>query len=329
MYSTRAGTNICRVLAVLWLPLMACGPSADPGLENATISIVIPYRAGGGFDSTIRLFAPYFAREIGPGVTILPENMPGAGGRRGAATVFRSRADGRMLGIYNLPGFVLPEVLGEKVDYDLRELSWIGRIEWQPYVLLVAASSDLRSLNDVRSASKISFLSTGYGSSVLAASQISASRLELADSDPIYLAGYSGTSDYLVGLIRGDGNVALAPVSSAMKYIESGDLRPLAVAGNESILEGVVTFKELGYPQLALLGVQRSVAGPPGLEPKRLQQLRDAFDRAVANPDFIAAAKNARLDLQPLDGAATAKEVAESFSFYESFKMNLGNPNAL
>ncbi|NNC78101.1 MAG: tripartite tricarboxylate transporter substrate binding protein [Woeseiaceae bacterium] len=317
------------MLAVFLLPLMACGPATDSGLENATISIVIPYRAGGGFDSAMRLFAPYFAREIGPGVTILPENMPGAGGRRGAALVFRSRPDGRVLGIYNLPGFVLPEVLGEKVDYDLRELSWIGRIEWQPYVLLVAANSGLQSLDDVRSASKVTFLSTGYGSSVLAASQISASRLQLADSDPVYLAGYAGTADCMVGLIRGDGNVALVPVSSAMKYIQSGDLRPLAVAGEESILKDVLTFKELGYPELAPLGVQRSIAGPPGMAPERLQQLRDAFDRAIADPDFVAAARKASLDLQPLDGAATSQEVADSFTFYESFKMNLGNPNAM
>ena len=329
MFTAGTGALIRRVLAVLLLPLIACSPAANPGLENATISIVIPYRAGGGFDSAIRLFAPYYAREIGPGSTILPENIPGAGGRRGAALVSRSRPDGRILGIYNLPGFVLPEVLGEKIDYDLRELSWIGRIEWQPYVLLVAASSDLRSLDDILAAPGVIFLSTGYGSSVLAATQISASRLALADKSPIYLAGYSGTSDYLVGLIRGDGNVALAPVSSAMKYIESGDLRPLAVAGGESILEGVPTFKELGYPELAPLGVQRSIAGPPGMASESLQQLRDAFDRVMVNPEFIAAAKNAGLDLQPLDGAATAKEVTESFAFYESFKMNLGNPNAM
>ncbi|NNC77633.1 MAG: tripartite tricarboxylate transporter substrate binding protein, partial [Woeseiaceae bacterium] len=153
-------------------------------------------------------FAPYFAREIGEGVTVLPENVPGAGGRRGATMVYRAKPDGTTLGIYNLPGFVLPEVLGEKVDYDLRRLSWIGRLEWQPYVLLVSAASEFRNLDDVRSAAEVTFLSTGYGSSVLAASQISASRMELVDNSPVYLAGYAGTADYLVGLIRGDGNVA-------------------------------------------------------------------------------------------------------------------------
>jgi len=319
----------CSLVALTLLSLVACGPAGEATLDNATISIVIPYRPGGGFDRSVRAFAPYFAKQLGEAVTVLPENVPGAGGRRGAAKVYRARPDGTTLGIFNLPGFVLPEVLGEKVDYDLRELSWIGRIESQDYVLLVSSTSGLRSLEDVQSAADISFLSTGYGSSVLAASQIVAEQLDLADDDPIYLAGYAGTADYQVGLIRGDGNVALAPVSSALKYMESGDLLPLAITGTESALEGVPTFAELGYPDLASLGVQRSIAGPPGIEPKLLNTLREAFLRAVADPGFIEVAKNAGLDLRPLGGAAAAKDVERDFTFYARFKTNLENPNAL
>ena len=51
--------------------------------------------------------------------------------------------DGRTLGIFNLPGFVLPEVLGERIDYDLRRLSWIGRLESEDYALLVSGDSEL------------------------------------------------------------------------------------------------------------------------------------------------------------------------------------------
>jgi len=312
------------------LLLAGCAPSADePTLDNATISIVIPYRPGGGFDRTVRAFAPYFAKQLGAGVNVLPENVPGAGGRRGAATVYRARADGKTLGIFNMPGFVLPEILGEKVDYDLRKLSWIGRLESQDYVLLISATSELQDLEGVKAAAELSFLSTGYGSSVLAASQIAAEQLGLTDQDPIYLAGYAGTADYLVGLIRGDGNVALGPVSTALKYIESGDLRPLAVTGDGSSLPGVPTFTELGYPDLAALDLQRSIAGPPGIDAQLLDTLRDAFLRAVADPEFIETARNARLDLSPLDGVATAAEVEQSFTYYEAFKTNLTNPNAL
>lgn len=329
MLSRQPGAGCRRLLVALLLAIAACAPETGTDLGSATITIVVPYRSGGGFDRSVRAFAPYFARELGAGATVLPENVPGAGGRRGATKVYRSRPDGTMLGIFNLPGFVLPEVLGEKVDYDLRELSWIGRLESQFYVLLVAAAGELQSLEDIRAAREIAFLSTGYGSTALAASQIAADRLGLSDPSPVFLAGYAGTADYLVGLIRGDGNVALAPVSSALKYIQSGDLRPLAVAGPDSPLDGVPTFASLGFQQLARLDLQRSIAGPPGIDAERLALIRAAFDRAVLNPEFQAAARRARLDLSPLDGEATAAEVMASYTFYETFRTNLKNPNAL
>ena len=319
----------CRLLVVLLLPLVACAPAEDASLDNATISLVIPYHPGGGFDRAARAFAPHFADQLGTGVTVLPENVPGAGGRRGATKVYRARPDGKTLGIFNLPGFVLPEVLGEKVDYDLRNMSWIGQLESQPYVLLVSATSNLQSLDDIRAEERIMFLSTGYGASVLAATQIAAEQFDLADKDPVYLSGYAGTADALVALIRGDGNVAITPVSTAANYIESGDLRALAVSGTASTIEDVPTFTDLGYPELAALGVRRSVAGPPGIDPDRLRQLRLAFQRAAADAEFQDMAVTIGIELSPLDGEQTSAAVAESFSFYEAFKANLKNPNAL
>ena len=78
---------------------------------------------------------------------MLPQNMPGTGGRRGAASVYRADPDGYTLGLLNLPGLVLPSILGEKVDYELRQMSWIGRIESQEFLLLVQAESDIHSID--------------------------------------------------------------------------------------------------------------------------------------------------------------------------------------
>ncbi len=306
---------------------MAAPAVADVPLPSRNLSIVIPYRPGGGFDLTVRALAPYFARQLGDEINVLPENVPGAGGRRGATTVYRADPDGSTLGIFNLPGFVLPAVLGEEVAYDLRELSWIGRIEAQHYLLLVSAKSGIRSIAQLQAQNEIVFLSTGYGSTVLAACQITANQLGLMGKDPIFLAGYSGTADYLVALIRGDGNVALAPVSSASKYLASGDLRALAVSGERSEVEGVPAFTELGYPVLSLLDLQRSIAGPPGMNDELLAELRAAFMRAVSDPGFREVARKARLELRPLDGEATAGAVEANFRFYERFKADLSNPN--
>ena len=319
-------------LVITLLALLA-GCSQQGGSEAAfpqsNITVVIPYGPGGGFDTTVRVFAPYFSKHLGGNITIIPENIPGTGGRRGSATVYRAKPDGYTLGIFNLPGLVLPSVLGEKVDYELRELSWLGRIESQDYVLLVPASSPINTIQDLQAQEKVTFVSIGYGTTVLAAIQITAEQLGLMSKNPVFLTGYSGTTDQLVALVRGDGNATISPISTAMQYIQSGSLRPLAVsgAGRSSHLPEVPTFTELGFPELAQLNVQRSIAGPPGMDPALLAQLRKAFSAAMADPEFIAAATKAQMDVSALDGDQAAAEISANFSYYEKFKANLKNPN--
>lgn len=322
--------QLMTLFVTLLILLTGCSQQADnAAFPQGNISMVIPYGAGGGFDTTVRVFAPYFAEQLGGGITVLPENIPGTGGRRGTATVYRAKPDGYTLGIFNLPGLVLPSVLGEKVDYELRELSWIGRVESQDYVLLVPSSSAINSIQDLQAQEKITFVSIGYGTTVLAAIQIMAEQLGLMSKTPTFLTGYSGTTDQLVALVRGDGNATLSPISTAQQYVQSGSLRPLAVTGDarSTHLPEVPTFTELGYPELAPLNVQRSIAGPPGMDPALLKQLRDAFNLAMADPEFVDTATKAQMDVAPLNGEEAAAAINENFTYYEKFKANLGNPN--
>jgi len=322
--------QLMTLVVTLLILLSGCSQQADDAaFPQGNISMVIPYGAGGGFDTTVRVFAPFFAKHLGGGITVLPENIPGTGGRRGTATVYRAEPDGYTLGIFNLPGLVLPSVLGEKVDYELRELSWIGRVESQDYVLLVPASSAINSIQDLQAQEKITFVSIGYGTTVLAAIQIMAEQMGLMSKTPTFLTGYSGTTDQLVALVRGDGNATLSPISTAQQYVQSGSLRPLAVTGDarSSHLPEVPTFTELGFPELAPLNVQRSIAGPPGMDPALLKQLRDAFNLAMADPEFVDSATKAQMDVAPLNGEDAAAAINENFTYYEKFKANLGNPN--
>lgn len=310
--------------AVAGIALMS-GAQADVDPSD-TVSIVVPYGPGGGFDRAVRGFAPYFSEALG-GANVITENIPGAGGQRGSTEVSRSEPDGLTLGIFNLPGFALPAILGEEVGYDLRELSWIGRLESDDYVLIVAADSDIQTLDDLIAVDDLIITSTGYGSTVLAALQITASELGLAEKDPIYLSGYGGTTDAIVGLIRGDGQVSMAPVSSVTPYLESGDVRALAMSGNQSLFEGVPTFAEAGYPGLTPLNLQRSIAGPPGIDDATLTQLRSAFMDVVQNEEYLEYARSIGMNMSPMNGADTAADISSSFEFYERFSTSLENPN--
>jgi tripartite-type tricarboxylate transporter receptor subunit TctC len=319
---------ICTSILVI---LAGCSGNTEGEFPQENISIVIPYGPGGGFDTTVRVFAPYFAAQLGEDVNVLPQNMPGTGGRRGTASIFRSEPDGYTIGILNLPGLVLPSILGEKVDYELKQMSWIGRIESQDYVLLVQESSDIKSIEDLQAVDKITFVSIGYGTTVLAAIQIAAEQLGLMDKDLKFLTGYSGTNDQLVALVRGDGNATISPISTAVQYVRSGNLRPLVVTGNNrnSNFPDTPTFSELGYPGLTDLNVQRSLAGPPEMDPNVLSKLRDAFLRVMEDPEFLAAAALAAMDIAPLNGELAAAEIDANFRYYEKFKTNLSNPNQL
>ena len=208
-------------------------------------------------------------------------------------------------------------------------MSWIGRIEAQDFVLLVRAGSNIHSIDDFQSQDQISFVSTGYGATVLAVMQIVAEQLGLMSKDPIFITGYEGTTDQLVALVRGDGNATIAPVSTALQYINSGNLRALAATGENrsKVLVDVPTFAELGYPALSQLNVQRSLAGPPGMDPVVLALLRKAFLRTMDDPEFKTASATAQMDVVPLSGDMVAAEVEANFSFYEKFKSILSNPN--
>jgi len=305
------------------------GSNTDAIFSQENIALVIPYGPGGGFDTTARVFAQYFAKHLGGNITVLPENVPGTGGRRGTAMVYRAKPDGYRIGVFNLPGLVLPSILGEQVDYDLRAMSWLGRVESQDYVLLVQASSTIQTLEDLKAEDKVTFVSIGYGTTVLAAIQIFAEEFGLMEKNPTFLTGYQGTTDQLVALIRGDGNATISPISTAEQYVRSGNLRPIAVTGGQrsQLFPDTPTFTELGYPQLAPLNVQRSIAGPPGMDPALLAQMREAFLKVMADPDFIKTATIAKMDLAPLDGDMAAAAIEENFKYYENFKTNLSNPN--
>ena len=323
--STNKALPFTSCIAILIMFLLGGTVQAD--FPEKEVSIVIPYGPGGGFDRAVRSFAPFFAKQFGDGTVVLPVNKPGAGGRLGSTAVYRAKPDGYTLGILNLPGFALPEILNERVDYNLRKMSWIGRLESQNYFMLVSAKSDIYSLEDLQKQDKITFLSTGYGSTVLAAAQIAAESLGLNVKAPIYLTGYKSTSNALVALVRGDGNVAMSPVSSSSKYIESGDLRAIAVSGEEAIGK-VQTFAQLGYPTLTKLNLQRAIAGPPGISPELLAKLRQAFDAAVQDPEFLKQAEKARMDVLPLNGKQAHESLEDSYRFYEQFSSSLTNPNA-
>ena len=299
------------VLSLVVAPALAEYPEKD-------ITVIIPYSAGGGFDSYVRGVLPVMQKYLPNEVNLIPRNMPGAGGRKGATAIYRARPDGYTIGAFNLPGLLLPQILGEPVPYDLSEVTWLGRMSEDTYALVVAGSSSISSVEDLRALGRpIKFTVTGAGSSAHAASVIATNLLGI---DARFITGYEGSQAYILGVVRGDGDVALGPSTSISTYTDSGDLRVIASFHQTSPFPGAQTVAALGQPDLNRLTLQRMLGGPPGLTAEARTILADALARALADPDLQAWSESTRLPLAPLSAEDAAARVNDQQTLYEQYK---------
>lgn len=282
------------------------------------IEFLIPFGPGGGFDRTVRLIAPYMEKALPQKVEVLPKNLPGAGGRRALATVFRAKPDGYMISIMNSPGAAIPVLLGEKVEYDLAKFVWVAKIGREDYMIGASAKSSFRTIDDLKKLGRpVKIPTTGFGATAYAAAAVMA---EAFGFKAEHIPGYKGTNDYIVGVIRGDGDVAVAPVSTFKQFVESGAIRPLMTAEDKSSMPGVKTIAELGHPELTGLAVERYVIAPPDTPANIAGILSDAIGKAASDPELKAKAEKSGepLDFIPASGAQAAFNKA--LKIYEKYK---------
>ena len=296
--------------------LPAAGLAADFPQRN--IEFIIPFGPGGGFDRTVRAIAPFMEKELGGKASVVPRNVPGAGGKRGMATLYRAKPDGYTIAIANIPGAAIPALTGEDVEYDIDKLTWIARLATEEYTLAVATKSPIRSIEDLRKLGRpVKMPSTDFGSTAYAGMAIFGETLKF----PVqHLTGYKGTNDYIVAVVRGDGDATTGPVSTMAKFIQSGDMRALFTTEEKSTLKGVPTIAELGYPDLTGLGVDRFVVGPPGLPREITKALSDAMARAVQNPELQAIAEKSRQPFTFLPAEKAKATADRSLALYGKYK---------
>jgi tripartite-type tricarboxylate transporter receptor subunit TctC len=293
-------------------------PPAWAQFPQKNIEFLIPFGPGGGFDRTVRLIAPYMEKALPKKVEVLPKNLPGAGGRRALATVYRAKPDGHLISIMNSPGAAIPALLGQKVEYDLNRFAWIAKLGGEDYMIGVSAKGPIRSMDDLKKLGRpVKIPTTGFGSTAYAAAAVFA---EAFGFKAEHIPGYKGTNDYIVGIIRGDGDIAVAPVSTFKQFVESGAIRPIMTAEQKSSMKGVKTIAELGHPELSGLAVERYVVAPPKTPAAVVKTLSDAMQKASMDPELKArAAKTGEpLDFIPSAGAQAAFNKA--LKIYEKYK---------
>ena len=301
--------------ALAGLAISLGAPGTSHAFPDKDITFIIPYSPGGGFDRTVRAIAPYMEKYLPKKVNVLPKNVSGAGGRKGIAQLFRAKADGHTIAIFNIPGMAIPPILGEKVNYDLSKVSWMARLARGTYALGVGAKSGIKSFDDVKKLGRpLKITTTGQGSTGYTASVMKIPHK--------MLTGYKGSKQFILAAVRGDGDATYTLVTTIRKYHQAGDVRLLATFESKSSYPGVPTVRELGFPELEGMGLERLVGGPPGVPADRVKILEQAMLKSMADPELKEKMK--KRPFLPANAADTGGRVDEVLKFYLKYKSALG-----
>jgi tripartite-type tricarboxylate transporter receptor subunit TctC len=315
---------LARLLATAALAALTASP-AWAQFPEKNIEFLIPFGPGGGFDRTVRLISPYMEKALPKKVEVLPKNLPGAGGRRALATVYRAKPDGYLISIMNSPGAAIPSLLGEKVEYDLNKFAWVAKLGGEDYMIGVAANSSLHSVDDLKKLGRpVKIPTTGFGSTAYAAAAVFAASFGIAAE---HIPGYKGTNDYIVGIIRGDGDIAVAPVSTFKQFVDSGQIRPLVTFEEKSSMPGAKTVAELGHAELSGLAVERYVVAPPNTPANIVKVLSDAMGKAAADPEAKARAEKSGEPLEFIPDVKAKAAFDKELAIYEKYKSAIVRKN--
>jgi tripartite-type tricarboxylate transporter receptor subunit TctC len=307
MKSTWIGGSLLAIMVAL-----AATPAAAEWPKDKPIKFIIPYSPGGGFDTIVRAIAPSLEKVLG--TQVVPENIPGAGGTKGAATVARAAPDGYTIGIYNMPGFTVSALSGKNLGFDLKKVTWLANLATESYGIGVKGDSDIKTFKDLCSLGRPAKLSdTGASSTSSIVAKIS---FKMIDCPLTNVAGYKGSKNTMIAVMRGEVDATLKPVSTLEKFAKSGDLRIIVSYTDKPMVDGVPTTTELGYEKLAKFNLRRLIAAPPGLPDDLRKRLSDALLEAVKSPEVTAWAKKAGVTIDPVDAEGAAKMVSEIDDLY-------------
>jgi tripartite-type tricarboxylate transporter receptor subunit TctC len=294
--------------------------------EGKTIRLIVGFTAGGGYDAYTRTIGRHMGKHIPGNPVMIVENMPGAGSMISANYTFKAaKPDGLTIGHF-IGGLFLQQLLGKPgIEFDAAKFQYVGVPGQDNFVIGVAKSAgitDVESWLASKQIVKFGGVASGSGSDDIP------NVLKATLGLPIQLvSGYKGTADVRLafnsGEVAGLSNSWESTKSTWRKELESGELKlilqatlkphpefpklPMALnyAKNDEAKRLISTVARVHGPTV------RPYVLPPNTPKERVEIIRKAFMDTMKDPEFLAEAKKANLDINPDDGAVLEQNVKE------------------
>jgi tripartite-type tricarboxylate transporter receptor subunit TctC len=277
-----------RSVVVFAALLSLCAPSrAQDVYPSKSITMIIPFPAGGSTDVIGRLVADGLRMALGQAVLV--DNRAGAGGSLGTAAIAKATADGYTIGMGTASTLAINPATYKSLPFDvLGDLSPIGNIAAVPNIMsihpAVPAAGMAEFIALVKSQpGKLSYASPGFGS----VGHLLGEQFKLATGTDIIHVPYRGMGPALNDAIGGQVQVIYDNLPTSLELVKSGKLRGLGLSGSKRVdaLPDVPTFGEQGLDDINWMAFFGLIA-PKDTPAPIVRRLNDALVKVLAMPEL-------------------------------------------
>lgn len=299
-------------LALILSALADAGTAVAVDWPKHAIELIVPSTAGGGTDLIARVAAGSI--ELDRPIAII--NRPGAGGAIATAEVADAKPDGYTW-LTVMPGPFVTQPYLIDLDYTLDDFRFLGVLNREPMFLIVPAKAPYSTLEEFVDHMKKSSVSMKYASSSTGSIPhlVQAGFYKELGINAAHVP-FNGSAEAIVALLGGEVSAQVAHMSEVHSYVNSGDLKALAVFSKEpaEFARNVPTVLSLGHN--LFFDSYRFIAVPKDTPDDVCAIIRDALQTATAKPEYQEFLAKNYMDYENL----TEEECKETYKkIYEYF----------
>lgn len=278
------------VLIVIFLVLLAgCSNSGNAvdAYPEKTIEWIVSYPPATAADLNSRILAKYAEKYLPNDGKFVIVNKPGSGGTIGMTQLYNAEADGYTIGTSAMAALAIKPLQGN-TEFSHDSFQPLINIIDAQQLFFVKADAPWKDLDEFIAYAKENPGKIKYGvGGAMNAVQVGIESFAQAAGIELEAVAYKGEPGAINAILRGDIMAAGFNGSTAMQYVESGDIRPLFnyTPVNKPFTD-VPTLKELGYD--VEVSFFNGVFVPEGTPEEIVDTLVDAFQQALEDPDLQA-----------------------------------------
>jgi tripartite-type tricarboxylate transporter receptor subunit TctC len=277
-----------RSALALGVALALPGVALAQGFPERTVTMVVPFAAGGSTDVVARIVAEAMGRELGQQVIV--ENVTGGGGSIGADQVARAEADGYTILMGTVATHALNPLVLPDVAYDPQaDFAPISLLVLVPNVLVVNPELGVESVAELVELLKAEpdahfYASSGNGTPLHLSGELFNSLAGVAMEH----VPYQGSGPALEDLLGNQVSIMFDNLPSSAPYIQAGTLRALGV----TTLERAASFPDLPTIAETVPGYEtytwNALFAPAGTPAEAIERQNAAAVAAMADPEVVA-----------------------------------------